>query len=142
MQTYQTPHGVWETIYCRKEPTPESCKKLGAFNEIKYDVTWNDLEVKKSSVDTAGLGLFTTVDIPKGASIYFNDSPMMFPPSSLDVMLTSPKENTASLFNFMTLYGEKNSHLVSFLDFIVYFKHNKNFDLTSFCFFIFQLMTG
>jgi len=111
MQSYQTPHGVWQTVYCRKEPTPEPCKKLGAIDEIKYDVTWRDLEVKKSTVDKAGLGLFTTVDIAEGSSIYFDDSPIMFHPSSLDVMLTSPKENAASIFSFMTLYGEKNSHL-------------------------------
>ena len=118
MASYQVPHKIYETIYCRKVPTPESCLTLGIPTEIKYDFTWRDLEVKKSTVDKAGLGLFTTVDIPEGSSIYFDDSPIMFTPSVLDVMLTSVNDETKDIFSYMTLYGEKNDHLVSFLIFV------------------------
>jgi len=110
MMTYQVPHKVFETVYCRKTPTPESCDTLGSPLLVKYDVTWHDFEVKESTLDGAGLGLFTTVDILKGSSLYFDDSPIMFPPSSLDVMAKA-KGNVEDILAYISLYGEENNHL-------------------------------
>lgn len=112
MMLYQTPHKVFETIYCRKVPTPQSCIDLGIPKDIRYDVTWRDFEVKESTLKGAGLGLFTKVDIAKGNSIYFDDSPIMFPPTSLDTM-EKTKHSAKEVLTYIGQYAEENKHLVS-----------------------------
>ena len=118
MMTYQIPHKIYETVYCRKEPTPDSCLALGSPLDVKYDVTWKDFEVKKSSIEGGGLGLFTTVDIAKGSSLYFDDSPIMFPPSMLDI-ISKVKGSTGDILEYISLYGEENVHLVSNVGFMI-----------------------
>lgn len=110
MMMYQIPHKVYETVYCRKVPTPDSCVALGSPLDVKYDVTWKDFEVKKSTIEGGGLGLFTTVDIPKGSSLYFDDSPIMFPPSMFDIM-SKVEVGSNDIMEYISLYGEENNHL-------------------------------
>ena len=66
MQGYQTPHKVFESVFCREEPTPESC----ATDHFRESVPLSDFEVKMSTVgDGSGRGVFTKVDIKQGTAI-------------------------------------------------------------------------
>lgn len=111
MVMYQVPHKVFETVYCRKVPIPESCEALGSPNYIEFDYTWDYFEVKESTVEGAGLGLFTTVDIPEGSSLYFDDSPLVFPPSSYDIMTETSKDKATDVLGFIGRFAEENKHL-------------------------------
>ena len=72
--TYRTPPKAWETVYCRREPTPFECSYLfldpemelhdyviGDEEKSSFKIEW--IEDKGKSVVTA------TVDIPKGSYI-------------------------------------------------------------------------
>merc|ERR1711971_727237 len=59
-------HKVWETVYCRSKPTPESCHKF----ESKKNVPISDLEVKLSGFgEDSGRGIYTKVDIEEGMTV-------------------------------------------------------------------------
>lgn len=60
MALYQVPHKAFETVYCRNDPTPQSCQKSGATATASLD----QLEVR---VDTGRL--HTKVDIARGVEL-------------------------------------------------------------------------
>jgi len=65
MSSYQTPHKVFENVYCRKVPTPHECILISNKKTI-HNAPINSFEFKNN---TEGGGLFAKVHIPKGSTI-------------------------------------------------------------------------
>jgi len=73
MNSYLLPKKGHEIVYCRKDPMPDSC---GLYLKEKNiaDIPISNFEVKNStSGDRSGRGVFTKVDIKKGASLARNE---------------------------------------------------------------------
>mmetsp|Transcript_12427 Transcript_12427/g.18221 ORF Transcript_12427/g.18221 Transcript_12427/m.18221 type:complete len:859 (-) Transcript_12427:147-2723(-) len=69
MERFQLPGRDIEDVFCRQIPVPEDCSHRG-FNRQIPNFNGHMLEVKQSTVsESAGRGLFATVDIPKGSYI-------------------------------------------------------------------------
>ena len=66
MLSFRYPNKSREVVFCRRIPTPETCKPTGhGFDLDKPNVPLSSLEVKKSGTgENSGYGLFTKVDIP------------------------------------------------------------------------------
>ena len=66
MLSFRFPNKSREVVFCRRTPTPETCKPSGhGFDLDKPNVPLSSLEVKKSGTGAnSGYGLFTKVDIP------------------------------------------------------------------------------
>jgi len=67
MGAYQTPHKVFENVYCRKIPVPPECTLMQNKKYFK-NVPITAFEIRKTEED-GRMGVFTTVDIPKGATV-------------------------------------------------------------------------
>lgn len=75
MKSYQVPHKVFETVFCRKEPTPEECVNNRGFRMDRVNAPVSSFEVKKSEVaDDAGRGIFAKVDIKEGSFMAAEES--------------------------------------------------------------------
>lgn len=69
MERFQVPGRDVEDVFCRQIPVPEECSYRG-FNRQIPNFDARTFEVKQSTVsESAGRGLFATVDIPKGSYI-------------------------------------------------------------------------
>ena len=107
MKGYQVPHKAFESVYCRQTPTPESCLTIDDRNN---DVSLSDLEVKASTFgDGSGRGVFTKVDIPKGAAIGRKESaqPVYFSPSTTALLFNRVDdiEELSAVYDYMDGYG-------------------------------------
>lgn len=71
---YQHPSRVTEVLYCREDPQPEECASLHGYDPERPNAHASMFKVKQSNIPHAGRGLFTTVDIPKGATMALEDS--------------------------------------------------------------------
>jgi len=83
MKSYEVPNKVYETVFCRKLPTPESCYQFDGDSSLSI----GDLEVRQSQVgDNGGRGLFTKIDIAKNSPIVLPESinNVFFPSSTVD----------------------------------------------------------
>lgn len=75
--TYQFPPKAWETVYCRREPTPYECNFRGLDLKAQiHDLTTDEnevgsFEVKKGADDIPGV--FATVEIKKGDYVMASD---------------------------------------------------------------------
>ena len=67
MGTYQTPHKVFETVYCRKIPVPHECTLMRNKKYFK-NTPITAFEIQKTAED-GKVGVFAKVDIPKGATV-------------------------------------------------------------------------
>merc|ERR1711957_768282 len=70
MQIYQNPHRVFENVFCRSDPKPESCYYLDSEVEKEDIIPMSDFEVKMSSTaENSGRGVYTKVEIEEGSFI-------------------------------------------------------------------------
>lgn len=70
MQTYHYPSRADEVTFCRTVPDAFGCDRGGhGIDPTKKDFPVSDFEVKPSTIENAGRGLFAKVDIPKGSYI-------------------------------------------------------------------------
>ena len=80
------PPRSWQSVFCRKVPTPKSCEALLYKPEIvNYSV--DNFEVKNSAIgEGAGRGTFAKVDIPKGSYLFLEEVAMhlYFSPPMID----------------------------------------------------------
>lgn len=69
MQRYKIPNKSHETVFCRKNPVPESCNIFNArSNRIDFPI--ENFEVKEATVgNNGGRGLFPMVDIKEGSTL-------------------------------------------------------------------------
>jgi hypothetical protein len=66
MQSYLYPSRGSETVFCRRDPTPEKCQGGHGFDPKRANLpTASSLEVKpRSAEENAGLGLYAKIDVP------------------------------------------------------------------------------
>ena len=123
MVSYQVPPRAMETVYCRKEPTPEECLD----GESTYDANYpnaplTSFEVKKSSVgDNAGRGVFAKVFIPEDTYLSAETSchSVLFMPSTVALIEALEEEPTGyeleALDYYMHGYGFTSRHFVRYI---------------------------
>ena len=79
------PPRSWQSLFCKKIPTPKSCEAL-LYNPEIVNYSADYFEVKNSAIgEGAGRGTFAKVDIPKGSYLFLEEvathlyfsSPMM-----------------------------------------------------------------
>jgi len=75
MNSFQSPHKAFETVHCRKIPTPMDCLLL-SFYVSRLNTPTTSFEIRESSKEGAGRGLFSKVDISKGSLIGFEMGPL------------------------------------------------------------------
>ena len=64
MVSYQAPHRVFETIFCRESPMPVDCDIYQGYDRGDEIAPVSSFEVKRSG--DKGFGVYARVDIPKG----------------------------------------------------------------------------
>jgi len=108
MKSYEVPNKVYETVFCRKVPTPESCHQFDDDSSLSI----GDLEVRQSQVgDNSGRGLFTKVDISKNTPIGLPESihNVFFPSSTVynmeDVIEYYEDAPVNAVYEYMDGYG-------------------------------------
>jgi hypothetical protein len=124
MVSYQVPSRAVETVFCRREPTPEKCLGGMHYDSKYFNAPPTSFEVKKSGVgDNAGRGVFAIVDIPEGA--YFSAETschaLLFMPSTVALIEALEDEEPIGYelepFDYyMNGYGVTSRHFVSFAD--------------------------
>jgi hypothetical protein len=112
-----------ETVFCRRNPIPEEC----LVGEYDFDpevpnIPATSFEVKQSGAsETAGRGVFTTVDIPDDAymSAETGVQAVAFMPSTVSLVREVAKEAfgkaVAVLVWYMDGYGYDSRYFVSIL---------------------------
>ena len=106
MQGYRNPHKVFESIFCRAEPTPDSC----ATDHFRESVPLSDFEVKMSTVgDGSGRGVFTKVDIKQGTAISKKESAraIQVPRSAMALIYSymGESEDIRNAYGYIDGYG-------------------------------------
>jgi len=89
MQIYQNPHRVFENVFCRSDPKPESCYYLDSEVEKEDIIPMSDFEVKMSSTaENSGRGVYTKVEIEEGSFIGMEESTqnVFFWPSTVHIL--------------------------------------------------------
>lgn len=71
---YQYPSRVREQVFCRDDPTPPLCIEGHGFNPDRPNAPISTFEVKNSTIQYAGRGVFTTKDIAKGSYLAVDES--------------------------------------------------------------------
>lgn len=113
MQSYEIPNKVFETVHCRKDPTPDSCyntvKEIDGYME---SVPISDLKVQMSTVgERSGRGLFTKVDIEAGSPVGMKEvsNNVYFAPSTVatinSAMSTIDDTDVVYVFEYIDGYG-------------------------------------
>jgi hypothetical protein len=74
MTNYQHPNRITEVVFCRDDPQPGECAAQHGYDPDRPNAHSSMFEVKQSNIPNAGRGLFTKVDIPKGASMALEES--------------------------------------------------------------------
>lgn len=113
-KSYQIPHKVIETMYCRSSPIPKTCIKRPKIT----DVPLSNLHVGLSTIgDGSGRGVFTDIDIKKGHTIARKTFTLTveLPPHSHEIMLNylDFSDDHEILFNYMDGYGWESTLHVS-----------------------------
>jgi len=120
MQGYRNPHKVFESAFCRTEPTPDSCSKTDRFRE---SVPLSDFEVKMRTVGGgSGRGIFAKVDIKQGTAISKKEAArgIHVPGSAMD-LINRHRAQSADIQNaygYIDGYGWETHTFVSVLCFI------------------------
>ena len=125
MVSYQVPPKGMETVFCRRQPTPEACLDSDyRFNPFTPNVPMTSFEVKQSRVgNRAGRGVFTKVDIPKGTYMGAEAAVnlVVFMPSTVAMIEALEAANITEALEpidyYMSGYGFTSRRFVSFLDF-------------------------
>lgn len=99
---YHYPHKSAETVYCRTEPKPESCK--AGVDAARVNIPLSDFEVKMSSIgDGSGRGVYTKVDIKRGDAISKPEN-------------SRPVYANAATVGYIEEYFENDDRLLNYLD--------------------------
>lgn len=100
----QVPPKAYETIYCRREPTPVECEYLTM--DFSKPIFEFDEDVEKSAFEVTDDGVVATLNIPEGSYILAKDLA-----SSLRVPEASLKKDTDSLdaIGKISMYGGEQS---------------------------------
>ena len=114
MQGYQTPHKVFESVFCRVEPTP--C----VTDHFRESVPVSDFEVKMSTVgDRSGRGVFVKVDIKQGTTISKKElaRTIHVPGSAMDLIIRymAQSEDIRNAYGYISSYGWETHTFVSVL---------------------------
>lgn len=85
---YLYPNMAVETVFCRQYPKSTSCLTLRGLPEGIPVINSELFDIKTSTIGHGGLGLFSTVDIPKGAAIAPDKAidPVHFTPKMFDLL--------------------------------------------------------
>jgi len=112
VQSYQYPHRVFQGVFCRAEPKPDSCYYLDSEEEKENLVSMSDLEVKMSSAsEESGRGIYAKIDIKEGSFIGMQNSPenLYFAPSTVKGMNSVFEHDKGSVveevLDYMDGYG-------------------------------------
>ena len=108
MQSYQYPSRAAQVVFCRTLPGAFGCDRHHGVKPEFNDIPLEDLEVKESMIEKAGLGVFTKVDIPQGSFLASREQ-------TRDIYI-SP--STYSLIHDFTKHPAGAKHL--FLDSLLY----------------------
>ena len=116
MQGYQNPHKVFESVFCRAEPTPDSC----AMDHFRESVPVSDFEVKMSTVGNgSGRGVFAKVDIKQGTAISKKElaRTIHVPGSAMDLInrYMAQSEDIRNAYGYINGYGWETHTFVSVL---------------------------
>jgi len=114
MKGYRYPHKALETVYCRKEPMPDSCYRD---EEVRPNVPVSAFDVRMSGVgDGSGRGVFAMVDIKKGSAIGRENPRRVHIPSSplrtIDKYMGRSK-SIRDVFSYADGYGGETHTFVS-----------------------------
>jgi hypothetical protein len=119
MASYQVPHKTVESVFCRRHPTPEECFEGYNLDTSYPNIPVTSFEVKKSTIEGGGRGLFTKVDIPENAYIWAESSTskVNFMPSTSTLITALEEEPPAKrskvLSSYMEGYGYSSQFFVS-----------------------------
>jgi len=119
MQGYRNPHKIFESAFCRAEPTPYSCKT----DRFRESVPLSDFEVKMSAVgDGSGRGVFAKVDIKQGTAISKKEAARSIhvPGSAMDLIERHRAQSAdiQNAYGYIDGYGWGTHTFVSVLCFI------------------------
>jgi hypothetical protein len=124
MVSYQVPNRAVETVFCRREPTPEKCAVRHLFYDSNYpNVPLSSFEVKKSGVgDNAGRGVFTKINLAQDTYLSAETSShrVLFMPSTVELIEDLENEpighELEALSHYMYGYGCISRLFVSVVD--------------------------
>jgi hypothetical protein len=124
MVSYQVPHRAVETVFCRREPTPENCAVDQPFFDSSYaNVPLSSFEVKKSGLgDNAGRGVFTKINIAQDTYLSAETSSqcVLFMPSTVSLIKDLENEpighELEALLYYIYGYGYTSRFFVSVAD--------------------------
>lgn len=119
MQIYQNPHRVFENVFCRSDPKPESCYYLDSEVEKEDIIPMSDFEVKMSSTaENSGRGVYTKVEIEEGSFIGMEESTqnVFFWPSTVhilhNVLRLDDDSAVEDVLDYMDGYGWQSNLMV------------------------------
>lgn len=108
MESYQVPNRAMETVFCRRQPTPEACLVGESdFDPAVPNIPVTSFEVKKSgSGEDAGRGVYTKVDIPEYAYLSAETSvhAVGFPPSTAALIRNMSNEDFGDAIDVVDYY--------------------------------------
>jgi hypothetical protein len=122
MVSYHVPPRAVETVFCKREPTPEQCLDVKGTYDFNYpNAPLTSFEVKKSSVgDNAGRGVYAKVDIAEDTYLSAETSShtVLFMPSTVALIEALEDEPIGDelevLDYYMHGYGFTSRLFVSF----------------------------
>lgn len=110
MNAYQVPHKTFESVYCRRNPTPWNCIDSKYIDKMK-DIPRSSIDVKMSQVgDQSGRGIFAKIDIEENSTIIKQDAKttVHFPISTYALICYLYEINekwTNAMTNYVEGYG-------------------------------------
>jgi hypothetical protein len=114
MQSYQSPHKVFESVFCRADPMPSSC----VTDHHRENVAMSNFEVRMSEVgEGSGRGMYAKVDIKEGTTIGKKESvnAVHVPGSAMDLIDQYMNESAdiKKAYGFFDGYGWTTNTFVS-----------------------------
>jgi hypothetical protein len=115
-QTYQFASRINENKFCRTQPTPTFCDYKHGYDPESPNIPMTGFEVRSSTIEGAGRGVFFTQDYVNGTYIGIDGGvhALMFMPKTTDIVDTMVKKDYTKqwkTFEFYTFgYGYSFDH--------------------------------
>lgn len=119
MQAFQYPSRADEVVFCRTKPDAFGCNRGHGIDSKIIDIPASDLEVKESTIQSAGRGVFTKVNIPNGSYVAIKEQTkdIYIPPSTYELIANFSKHPAGTELSFIEKflhgYGFGNQYFVS-----------------------------
>ena len=116
MMMYQLPHKIFETVYCRLNPIPDTCESYRGINPNLQSSPLDAFEAKDSPIEGAGLGIFARKDIQMGDAlpVVWGTDPVYVLPKTYEILKNmentwdhedSSEQNLYVFIDYVWFYG-------------------------------------